>query len=175
MPKSAKHTIIWVSDLESYLLTEAEMDQSQQISDKDASWLEWLENHRAFAFNGRNGQLNLLKEKRQRGHEGYWYAYHRRSGGMTKRYLGLSMQLSLEKLEEISQLLQEDQKTANPPQDVEQFKTPDPVANFVQFEPLLMPKLQLPRLPKMLLPRERLWKLLDKGHVEHKLTVISAP
>lgn len=44
----------------------------------------------------------------------------------------------------------------------------------MQFEPLLLPKLQLPRLQKSLLPRERLLELLDKA-VEHKLTLISGP
>ena len=44
----------------------------------------------------------------------------------------------------------------------------------MHFEPLLMPKLQLPRLQKSLLPREHLLELLDKG-LEHKLTLIAGP
>ncbi|HLJ33117.1 MAG TPA: AAA family ATPase, partial [Ktedonobacteraceae bacterium] len=44
----------------------------------------------------------------------------------------------------------------------------------MQFEPLLMPKLQLPRLQKSLLPREHLLNLLDET-LEHRLTLISGP
>ena len=42
------------------------------------------------------------------------------------------------------------------------------------FEPLLMPKLQLSRLQKSLLPREHLLELLDTG-LEHKVTLVSGP
>jgi LuxR family maltose regulon positive regulatory protein len=44
----------------------------------------------------------------------------------------------------------------------------------MSFEPLLMPKLQLPRLQKSLLPREHLLELLDKG-LEYKVTLIAGP
>ena len=44
----------------------------------------------------------------------------------------------------------------------------------MQFEPLLRSKLQLPRLQKSLLPRERLLNMLDEV-LEHRLTVISGP
>ena len=62
---------------------------------------------RAFAFQGRNGQINLLKEKRRRGSEGYWYAYQRQASGMVKRYLGRSNQVRVERLEEIATQLAE--------------------------------------------------------------------
>jgi LuxR family maltose regulon positive regulatory protein len=66
---------------------------------------EWLGAQRAFAFHGRNGQLNVLKEKRSRGGEGYWYAYRRHGRQMSKHYLGRDAQVSIERLEEIAALL----------------------------------------------------------------------
>ncbi|HEU5200737.1 MAG TPA: LuxR C-terminal-related transcriptional regulator [Ktedonobacterales bacterium] len=126
--------------------------------------LTWLEERHTFAFHGRNGQINLLKEKRKRGGEGYWYAYRRHKGQMEKCYVGRSAQVSIERLEEIALAL-----TTRAPGD---SATSPPGA--VSFEPLLMPKLQLPRLQKSLLPREQLLDLLDTG-LEHKVTLITAP
>jgi LuxR family maltose regulon positive regulatory protein len=126
--------------------------------------LTWLGEHRTFAFHGRQGQINLLKEKRRRGGEGYWYAYRRVQGQMLKRYVGRDEQMSLEQLEELTTLLAHKAAPEN--------KTMEARALF--FEPLLMPKLQLPRLQKGLLPREHLLALLDQG-LEHKVTLVSAP
>ncbi|HEV2653429.1 MAG TPA: AAA family ATPase, partial [Ktedonobacteraceae bacterium] len=46
--------------------------------------------------------------------------------------------------------------------------------NSIQFEPLLVPKLQLPRAQRSLLLREHLLEMLDKG-LERKLTLIAGP
>src|SRR5581483_4692025 len=145
--------------------------------------------HRAFAFHGRNGQINLLKEKRSRGSEGYWYAYQRHAVGMVKRYAGRSAQLSMERLEEIAARLSSEDEAHSTPATVTQIGqvsalltahrrggTKQAAIRFTNddFEPLLMPKLQLPRLQKSLLPREHLLVLLDMG-LDRKVTLISGP
>ncbi len=139
------------------------------LSDEEY-WQQWLAAHRSFAFHGRNGQINLLKEKRSRGEDDYWYAYQRHGKQMVKRYAGRSVQLNAERLEEISTLLAQwdEVKTGQPSENA------SPAFSPVQFEPLLMPKLQPPRSQKSLLKREHLLELLDKG-LEHKLTIISSP
>ena len=97
---------------------------------------------------------------------------------MLKRYVGRSEQLTMERLEELIHL------PAN--EDYMTFQTTDSVqrepknesnesnSSSLQFEPLLMTKLQLPRLQKALLPREHLLELLDRA-LDCKLTVIAGP
>lgn len=49
-----------------------------------------------------------------------------------------------------------------------------PASEMIQFEPLLMSKLQLPRLQRSLLPRPSLVEMLDAS-LEHKVTLIAGP
>ncbi|MDQ6661193.1 MAG: LuxR C-terminal-related transcriptional regulator [Chloroflexota bacterium] len=218
MPKSAQYVVSWSPEQANYLLTGQENGAYRSLLEEGKDWLKWLEEHRAFAFHGRNGQINLLKEKRRRGREGYWYAYQRHEGRMVKRYIGRSEQLSMERLEEIAALLtnedeakrqsaaasqtnqisvarsvrsgtQHEEIAAGPPISGGVEKTARGASVLpsstlsksirsasipMQFEPLLMPKLQLPRLQKSLLPREHLLGLLDTG-LEYKVTLVAGP
>ncbi len=186
MPKRAQYRVSWSQERASYLLSEAGRVDDGAMPADGAEWLRWLEEHRAFAFAGRRGRLNLLKEKRSRGGAGYWYAYLRRERRMLKHYVGRSEQLSLECLEELVILLSnEDQMASQAAAQAEnvaaatvveerQSEASKAIAHPIQFEPLLISKLQLPRLQKALLPRERLLDLLDRG-LEHKLTVVAGP
>ncbi|GHO57400.1 LuxR C-terminal-related transcriptional regulator [Ktedonobacter robiniae] len=175
MPRRAQYTIKWLAELNAYSFTGPAGETVPFLQGEE--WQQWLGEHTAFAFHGYNGQLNLLKERRRSG-EGYWYAYQRQETGMVKRYIGRSEQLSLERLEEVAALLGHERKggpllayasTGNPVDAYASSIVPPP-----QFEPLLMPKLQLPRLQSSLLPREQLWSLLDKG-LEYKLTIVAGP
>lgn len=162
--------VSWSPEQVNYLLGEPGNSEYRVLSED--GWLKWLEEHRAFAFHGRNGRLNLLKEKRRRGSEGYWYAYQRQKQGMIKRYIGRDERLNVKRLEEVASLLTDEEngektKIARTSQTAQRFVP-------IQFEPLLMPKFQLPRLQKSLLPRERLLILLDQS-LERKLTVIAGP
>ncbi len=172
MPKSAQYIVRQSPARTGYLLTGPENEASCSLTEKD--WLDWLEEHRAFAFHGRNGQINLLKEKRKRGGGGYWYAYRRHAGRMVKRYIGLSAQVSMERLEEVSVLLVDDSEVELSSAPVAQTEQAAIATNSIQFEPLLVPKLQLPRAQRSLLLREHLLEMLDKG-LERKLTLIAGP
>ncbi len=209
MPKSAQFIISWSPDQKNYLLIEAENGPQHFSPENSDAWLAWLEEHHAFAFHGRNGQLNLLKEQRNKSGIAYWYAYHRCDGRMLKRYLGLSTRVRLDYLEEIAASLthpdatksfpsvpQRNEKTIQQKTDrrnpsrrttdhkkktgVIQPSTSTPHAQNkvpappLQFEPLLLTKLQLPRPQQSLLPRLHLLKLLDKG-LEKKITLIAGP
>ncbi|GER91227.1 HTH-type transcriptional regulator MalT [Dictyobacter vulcani] len=178
MPKSARYILRWLPEQAAYSFIGPTDEPSPALMDSSDDWLRWLETHDAFAFAGRNGRINLLKERRRNKDEGYWYAYRRHQGRMRKRYLGLSSQLSIDRLEEMADLLHE-QDIATTPQPFNNIASLNNVGNAtithaVSFEPLLLPKLQLPQLQKSLLPREQLWQLLDRG-LEHKLTVVSGP
>ncbi len=208
MPKSAQYSLDWSPEQEGYLLTEAETGTSFLLDEAGEAWLVWLEEHRSFAFHGRSGQLNLLKEQRRNG-EGYWYAYQRQASRMVKRYLGRSNQVRVERLEEIATQLAErpqsvptssdtlqtskksiasrTSRTRKRKQDLPLSTSLVPVLRegkpvFEQttpmpahyFEPLLMPKLELPRSNSTLLPRPHLWEFLDKCQ-EYKLTLLSGP
>lgn len=111
MPKSAQYTVSWSPQQAKYLFTGPEWEAYLHSLEEGEGWLEWLEEHHAFAFHGRNGQINLLKEKRKRGSAGYWYAYRRHEGQMVKRYVGRSAQLSMERLEEIAARLSNEDET----------------------------------------------------------------
>jgi LuxR family maltose regulon positive regulatory protein len=169
MPKSAQYIVSWSQENATYLFIRPENATSPSQSLVGEDWHAWLESHHSFAFHGRNGKLNLLKEKRNRGSEGYWYAYQRHGKQMLKRYIGRSSQLSMVSLEEMASSLSQEQVVEAKPR-----LPSEPASNLLQFEPLLMPKLQLPRLQKSLLPREHLLELLDKG-MERKVTLIAGP
>jgi LuxR family maltose regulon positive regulatory protein len=183
MPKSAQYTVSWRPEQAQYCLAGPEDTATRPFSPEGEDWQAWLGEHRTFAFHGRAGQINLLKEKRARGSEGYWYAYRRRGERMVKRYAGRSAQLNLERLEEVAALLaheeenraapqfaSEDQQAREPRERQEQTAAPP----APQFEPLLMPKLQLPPLQRSLLPRQHLQDLLDKS-LEYKVTLVTGP
>jgi LuxR family maltose regulon positive regulatory protein len=168
MPKSAQNVVYWSREQENYLLTEKSNGTAISALHGE-NWLQWLEEHRSFAFRGCNGQINMLKEKRSRGGD-YWYAYQRQGKEMLKRYAGRSEQLSMERLEEIASLMVEVEGATN----MEELHAPLEMEAASRFEALLMPKLQLPRVHKSLLKRERLLQVLDKG-LDYGVTVMSGP
>ncbi|HXX78592.1 MAG TPA: LuxR C-terminal-related transcriptional regulator [Ktedonobacteraceae bacterium] len=168
MPKSAQNVVYWSREQEKYLLTEKSNGTAISALGGE-NWLHWLEEHRSFSFRGRIGQINMLKEKRSRGGD-YWYAYQRQGKEMLKRYAGRSEQLSMERLEEIASLLAMEEGAMK----MEFPNAPVEVEAESGFEALLMPKLQLPRIQKSLLKRERLLHVLDKS-LDYGVTVISGP
>lgn len=100
MPKRAQYIVSWRPEQAQYCLAEAEDTATRPCSLEGEDWQVWLGEHRSFAFHGRAGRINLLKEKRTRGSGYYWYAYRRSGEQMLKRYAGRSVQLNLERLEE---------------------------------------------------------------------------
>jgi LuxR family transcriptional regulator, maltose regulon positive regulatory protein len=161
MPKAATYVLIWQQEQHCYELYEqANREKSQLLGEEDA-WFSWLATHTRFSFQGKTGHLNMLKEARQRGGEGYWYAYHRQGKSMRKKYAGRSGELTIARLEALAQTLSTPQTTA-------------PDALLPQPEQLLEPKLRLPRLHATLVERSRLFTLLDAGW-GRRLTLLSAP
>jgi LuxR family maltose regulon positive regulatory protein len=158
MPRAATYVLIWQQEQQCYNLYEQANRETPLLQGEGDGWFTWLAAHTRFSFQGKAGQLNLLKEARQRGGEGYWYAYHRQGGSMHKKYAGRSGELTIARLEALAQVL----------------AAPPVVASVAQPEQLLEPKLRLPRLHATLVERSRLFALLDAGR-GRRLTLLSAP
>ena len=107
MPKIARYTFAWSPLHQAYELHESQDSGLPDIVSESRPSLEWVSRISSFAFHGRNGSYTACKECKQRG-EGYWYAYARVGGKMTKRYLGRDIGLTLPRLEQVAQELRLD-------------------------------------------------------------------
>jgi LuxR family maltose regulon positive regulatory protein len=168
VPKHAHALLIWSVDRATYELREG----SQTSVPDTATWANWLAEHRSFAFQGRHGRLNLLKEQRKAG-AGYWYAYRRQGGRVAKRYAGRGSDLTWTSLEALALALGGPGQATGVPQLPASAVDPDETGGRTTG-PLLAPKLQPPRLHHGLVPRDRLLAQLDAGR-DRKLTLLSAP
>jgi LuxR family maltose regulon positive regulatory protein len=167
MPKPARYTLIWSVEQHLYILYEQGHGDTPLLQGDEESWCAWLATHTAFAFQGRHGHLNLLKERRAHGREGYWYAYRRQGRRTAKQYVGRSAELSMARLEAAAQA-HEATVSVTSPRPSEHAQTGE------QQTSLLLSKLRPPRLPSSLVSRERLLARLDVG-LERKLTLLCAP
>jgi ATP/maltotriose-dependent transcriptional regulator MalT len=164
MPKAAPYALIWSPERDGYNLYERGSDRPLLRGGDDA-WFAWLESHGAFAFQGRSGRLNLLKEARKGG-AGYWYAYRRQGTRTRKRYAGRTAELTTGRLEALAGELGMPSLQQEPGV---------PQTHALELPALLLaPKLQLPRLHADLVARARLLALLDTG-LTRKLTLLCAP
>jgi LuxR family maltose regulon positive regulatory protein len=185
MPKAATYALIWSHERARYELHEHGNDSPLLAAGDETAWLAWLDTHSGFAFAGRAGRINLLKEARKGG-AGYWYAYRRHERRTLKHYLGRSAELTIERLDAAAAALASAPQSISAPSGdavVPQLhlQASHPPANqeraprqLLAVPPLLAPKLQLPRLPAGLVPRARLLAQLDAG-LERKLTLLVAP
>ena len=187
MPRTPLHTLSWSQDHARYEL----FSFSQVfVPGDDAAWQAWLEIHDSFAFQGRQGRLNVYKEARPRGGQ-YWYAYHTTSKRTHKRYLGRTAKVTFARLEEVAEVLtrgepllhQTEQSLVDttrlsfPHPAREDRQTPAPPVlgpEQMQPAPVLLPKLCPPRLPSLCIARGRLLARLEESH-QGKLTLVLAP
>lgn len=104
MPKNARYTLAWAPLHQAYKLHESQGSGVLDIVPESHAWFAWVSQVSSFAFHGRNGSYTACKECKQRG-EGYWYAYARVGGKLTKRYLGRGIGLTMPRLEQVAQEL----------------------------------------------------------------------
>src|SRR5579885_1725055 len=102
MPKSAAHALIWSPEHHTYTVYEQGQQQFSSLSEEHETWSAWLANRSSFSFQGKYGHLTLLKERRTRGNEGYWYAYRRQGKRRIKQYVGRTFNLTIARLEELA-------------------------------------------------------------------------
>lgn len=190
MPKPATHALRWSPENQCYLLYTLNQPPLPMLPEDTETWRAWLATHASFAFQGQHGHLNVLKEGRSRGH-GYWYAYHTHAGHTRKRYLGADTNVTLVRLEEMAQDLQEgQQKPSSSPSHVLEAKPVSlpffPAGNeapsrLVELadafdDPgmlMVLTRLVPPPLPATLAARERLLSALETA-LFHPLTLLSA-
>ncbi|HXR66542.1 MAG TPA: AAA family ATPase, partial [Ktedonobacteraceae bacterium] len=189
MPKSPSATLAWFPERNAYQLHTADQPLVWIEPGAEEPWFAWLTTHTSFSFQGQHGRLNVYKELRSRG-AGYWYAYHTRSGQTRKHYLGGSETVTLVRLEEVAQDLQEVKQKFSPhpsrlpASSVSLNVAPagkEPLASSVQQgneinDPgsmLVMTRLFPPHLPATLVVRERLLAALDTA-LSRPLTLLSA-
>lgn len=174
MPKTARYTLVWSPYHQLYQLHESQSSEVQDIVSENPAWLAWMEQATSFAFHGKNGSYTMYKEHKQRG-EGYWYAYVRVKGQLSKRYMGRGSNLTLPRLEqtahELWHVLSEIpwQKDNTPVDQIDGRTLPD-----LPIEPLLATKLYIPKPRLHLVQRTRLLQRLQQG-MDRALTLISAP
>ncbi|GHO98245.1 LuxR family transcriptional regulator [Reticulibacter mediterranei] len=184
MPKPAAHALLWSPENQCYLLHTLDQPPLPLFPEDKGAWQACLTTHSSFSFQGQHGHLNVLKEVRSRGN-GYWYAYHTHSGQTRKRYLGTDATVTLARLEEMAQDLQESQqKLPSFPEGVlearpvsfneipSQLVEPDTPFNDPGML-MVLTRLVPPPLPATLMGRERLLSALDTA-LSHRLTLLSA-
>jgi hypothetical protein len=163
MPRAPLHTLTWSAEQNLYAWSTHGQVVRRFPPTDEAAWLAWLGEVTSFAFHSPSGSLNVYQERRARGGR-YWYAYHTDRYGIRKRYLGPTTRVTLARLVQTAHAL------ASVPSPVL------PASLFQHDDPLLLPldtKLTPPRLPGMLVPRERLLVALDAA-LTTPLTLVSA-
>ncbi len=193
MAKPAPYTLRWSPSRQIYELVASE---NTTVLDLPTGSLAWLQEVPSFAFAGQMGAYTARKETKQRG-QGYWYAYRKRGGKLTKAYLGKAPELTLARLEEVAHLLSAEpaaqpssSEAPFPPSSTEAHSVLDaqkgkPVGDAEQHtplsrlpegerDPLLATRLARPRLRPHLVHRSPLTQRLTQAHAG-ALTLVSAP
>ena len=187
MPRPAPYLLRWSSAQKRYELCEGHNQTVIDLELESPTWFVWLDQVSSFAFHGRRGSYTARQEQKERG-GGYWYAYLREQGKVSKRYLGKSADLTLTRLEQAAQLLvkhssdvtsrvelMEEHRIssalASPATTIEHES---PISTWMQQEPLLATKVQRPRLRPATIHRAQLMEQLQQG-MEGACTLLSAP
>jgi LuxR family transcriptional regulator, maltose regulon positive regulatory protein len=189
MPRTPLHTLIWSQDHAWYELFSFGQVLWSFVPGDEEAWQAWLEAHDSFAFQGRQGRLNVYKEARPRGGQ-YWYAYHTTSKRTHKRYLGRTAKVTFARLEEVAEVLTRGEQFHQTEQSFVDMtrlsfphparperQTPVPPAQGPeQMQPasILLPKLRPPRLPSLCISRQRLLARMEESR-QGKLTFVLAP
>lgn len=169
MPKLPTYLLHWLEEAQVYELTRNGRAELRLGREGGSSWVQFLETHTSFAFQGREGRLSVIKETRPRG-AGYWYAYRTSGRHTVKRYLGSARHVTIARLEEVAGALSRGVGSGTQATQ-EHGETGTRSAHPAS---LLLPKLLPPRLPSALVERPRLLERLDAA-LQHKLTLLVAP
>lgn len=183
MPHAARAALIWSSEHQHYTVQDetAQADGSATPSLRpgdEPALAQWLARCSSFAFVGQAGRLSVIKEARRRG-GGYWYAYCRRNRRTRKRYLGPTAAVTFARLEQAAALLTSASWPTAPTWPAPPTP-PDPAPPAPSSAPdgeaggaLLATKLAVPRRPRTLVERARLFDALA-AVPSYPLTLISA-
>jgi hypothetical protein len=138
MPRAGS-VLSWSTALENYVLSGSPSEEDRSITPESPAWFAWLAEQSSFAFHGKYGSYTARLEIMQRG-ERYWYAYRRTDQKLSKKYLGKTADLTIDRLEQVAGLLHPERagsvlpdtarpprKAHNAPERTSQIVTPVPV------------------------------------------------
>ncbi len=80
-----------------------EADTGNIIELGTPQWLDWLESRQSFRYEPNTGNGFTVRQEKA----GYWYGYRKVAGKLHKRYIGTSDDLTANRLNEVSQLLEQ--------------------------------------------------------------------
>lgn len=174
MPRRANNLLRWSPDTAAYELWQQGALLRPLVTPDTPTWFAWLADVSSFSFQRATGDIyTLRKEKVQRG-GAYWYAYHRRDGRMTKRYLGRDGDLTLARLEAApSTARYVTNETGERPRrrGPRASGTKRSAANDT---PLLATRMLMPRTPTRIVTRTHVGARLQRG-LDRPLTLLTAP
>src|SRR5947209_5401272 len=200
MPKAA-YALSWSTTSQTYVLSGPHSDEAHSIAPDSPAWFAWLAERSSFAFHGQAGSYTARLETVQRG-EHYWFAYQRNRKKLRKKYLGKTTELSIARLEQIARLLHAVETTDMQPLShvstglrqaetthhtaasnmgahvatvapaVEREQQGQETLPHGPFNPLLVTKLHVPRLPARLVRRARLLNDLASCETREFLLVL---
>ncbi|HEX5547312.1 MAG TPA: AAA family ATPase, partial [Ktedonobacterales bacterium] len=174
MPRRANNLLRWSPERGAYELWQQNAPLRPPIAPDTPGWFAWLADVSSFSFQRASGDIyTLRKEKVQRG-GAYWYAYHRRDGRMTKRYLGRDSDLTLARLEAApSTARYVTNETGARPQR-RMTRSSSAKHSAASDTPLLATRMLMPRTPARIVSRTHVWHRLQRG-LERPLTLLTAP
>ena len=197
MPKQAAYMLMWSPQAHTYGLYTPNSHDPLPITSESPVWFTWLDEISSFSFHSREGHIcTVRKERVQRGNA-YWYAYRRQHSKMVKRYLGRSVDLTIDRLEEIAAMV-DIVGAGTSPKGIERSTSEPRNARAISQVPaflyekeqvsldatpntslsmphdLLETKLKAPHLRTNLVHRSHLTKRLQQG-MESALMLVSAP
>jgi LuxR family maltose regulon positive regulatory protein len=174
MPRRASHLLRWSPEHGIYELWQRGTPLRPPVTPDTPGWFAWLEEVSSFSFQRASGDIyTLRKEKVQRG-GAYWYAYHRRDGHMTKRYLGRDTDLTLARLEAAPSTARYVTNGTDDRPHRRGARASGAKASAVSDTPLLATRMLMPRSPARVVSRMHVWHRLQRG-LEHPLTLLTAP
>jgi LuxR family transcriptional regulator, maltose regulon positive regulatory protein len=187
MPQHAAYTLKWCETDQTYRVSTGQGNEALDMVPESPAWEAWLQAISSFAFHGKTGSYTARKEHKPRG-EGYWYAYSRVKGKVTRRYLSPGTGLRLARLEQVAHELATDQQPeegvlgTGPPNSSSGGGSLAPAAMEEKSAasaqpppvPLVLAKVQAPRLRSTLVHRSRLTQRLEQA-IEGPFTLLSAP
>ncbi|GHO79906.1 helix-turn-helix transcriptional regulator [Ktedonobacter sp. SOSP1-85] len=180
MAKKVPATLLWSAEDQQYFWQQEGNTQKRVGVSSEARVFRLLDEAISFSFHGQQGRLNLQKQTRARGVDGYWYAYRRQGKRVVKKYAGRPADLTIARLEELALAIQADPiqresvqlpSASHPSPSLPPQTAP---SALLSQAPLLLPKLRPPRPTASLLSRRRLLERLDEG-LSRKLTLLLAP
>src|SRR6185437_12791550 len=175
MPRRASHLLRWSPERGSYELWQQNTPLRPPIAPDTPGWFAWLADVSSFSFQRASGDIyTMRKEKVQRG-GAYWYAYHRRDGRMSKRYLGRDSDLTLARLEAApSTARYVTNGSAERPRRRGVRVSGASGSSAASDTPLLATRMLMPRTPARIVNRTHVGARLQRG-LERPLTLLTAP